>query len=238
MVRLALDPDGIADMVHGLLEPGTGGASLGVQGAIAEFAVAGGDPGAVTVRRSGRTVEALTAGGGLRLTVTGETVAFAAGGTVYLAVPRRTLPEPAAGLTVAETDPDALRPEDGHDLFADLAVGHAAAAFCVRTGSDDDLAKQLRVLEGRTWPEVLERLGHTLVAASPHRVVTTPLGRIEVFAPIPAEGGASPDGPHTHLLPARLRTGRELPAGVGLPADLAPAAALHLPADESHRPPT
>ena len=46
-------------------------------------------------------------------------------------------------------------------------------------------------------------------------------------APIPADAGASPEGPHTHLLPALLRTGRELPAGVDLPPGFAPAAAFH-----------
>ncbi len=59
--------------------------------------------------------------------------------------------------------------------------------------------------------------------------MTTPLGRIEVYAAIPTDGGASPEGPHTHLLPSLLRTGRELAAGVELPPDLAPAAAFHPP---------
>lgn len=226
--RLAFAPDTLADLVHSLLGQAGGGWSMGVQGALAEFAVPGIGPGAVAVRRSGRTVEAHTAGGGLRLTVTDETQAIATGGTVYLAVPRSTLRPPAAGLTVAEADPDALRPDDGHDLFVDLAVGHAAAAFCIRT-ADPDLGKRLRAIEGAGWPESLAAVGPALVAASPHRIVTTPLGRIEVYAAIPADDGASPEGPHTHLLPPLLRTGRELPAGVTLPAALAPAAAFHPP---------
>ena len=65
--------------------------------------------------------------------------------------------------------------------------------------------------------------------ASPHRVVTTPLGRVEVWAPIPPDSGVSPEGPHTHLLPVLLATGRELPNGVELPPELAPAAAFHPP---------
>lgn len=223
MRPLDLAPDGIADLVHDALAAGSGGWSMGVQGALAEFAAVGGDP---VVRRSGRTVEALTAGGGLRLTVTDETLAFAEGRTVYLAVPRRTLPAPAAGVVVAEADLDALRPDDSHDLLVDLAVGHRAAAFCVRTG-DADLGKRLRSVEGATWRDALDQVGPALVAASPHRVVTTALGRIEVYAPIPAEQGASSEGPHTHLLPALLRTGRELPTGVELPSNLAPAAAFH-----------
>jgi hypothetical protein len=228
--RLALDPEGIAELVHALLTRAVGGWSMGVQGALAEFAVVAGDPEAVTVRRPARrTVEALTAGGGLRLTVTDETQAFTAGETVYLAVPRPTLPSPATGVTITDTDPGALRPGDRNDLVADLAVGHAAAAFCVRTG-DAELGKRLKAIEGAAWPEALATLGPDLVATSPHRIVTTPLGRIEVYAAIPTDAGASPDGPHTHLLPPLLRTGRELPAGADLPRDLAPAAAFHPPA--------
>jgi hypothetical protein len=59
--------------------------------------------------------------------------------------------------------------------------------------------------------------------------VITPLGRIEVWSPIPSDGASSPDGPHTHLLPGLLATGRELPDGHALPADVAPAAAFHPP---------
>lgn len=230
MERLALSPDGIADFAHSALEHAAGGWSMGVEGALAEFALAGGDPATVAVRRAGRTIEAHTVGGGLRLTVTDATQAFADGdrSRVYLTVPRSTLSAPSLGVTVAEGDPDALRPEDGHDVFADLAVGHAAAAFCVRTG-DPDLAERLRALEGAPCREALGAVGWALVAASPNRIVTTPLGRIEVYAAIPAGGAVSPEGPHTHLLPALLATGRELPVGVELPPDVAPAAAIHPP---------
>ena len=248
MVRLAFDPDGIAELVHGVLAQAVGAWSMGVQGALAEYAVAGSDPAAVTVRRSGRTVEACTAGGGVRLTITDGTQAFTVGpggsgrevhngapggnrpDTVYLAAPRQTLPPPAAGVTITDADPEALHPKDRRGLLADLAVGHAASAFCVRTG-DADLTKRLREIEGAPWPDALVAIGPALVAASPHRIITTALGRIEVYAPIPADGGASPDGPHTHLLPALLRTARELPPGLVLPPDLAPAAAFHPPPD-------
>jgi hypothetical protein len=201
---------------------------MGVHGALAEFAVVDADPAAVAVQRSGRAVEAVTAGGGLHFTITDETQALAHDGTVYLAVPRRTLRPPAAGVTITDTDPGGLRPEDRSDLIADLAIGHACAAFCVRTG-DADLAKRLRAVEGAAWRDALASVGHALAVASPHRIVTTPLGRIEVYAAIPADGGGSPEGPHTHLLPPLLRTGRELPAHVDLPPDLAPAAAFHPP---------
>ncbi|HTC82391.1 MAG TPA: hypothetical protein VK848_12730 [Acidimicrobiia bacterium] len=232
MKWLDLTAEAIADLAHEALAA-AGGWTMGVQGAVAEFTVV---DGRVEVRRAGRTVEAVTAGGGLRLVVADGTQAFAVAdpdradgvGAVYLAVPRGSLPAPAPGVAVSRGDPASLRPEDGGDLLVDLAVGHAAAAFCVRTG-DPVLGARLREVEGATWRDALARVGPAVVAASPHRVVTTPLGRVEVWAPIPPDSGVSPEGPHTHLLPVLLATGRELPNGVELPPELAPAAAFHPP---------
>jgi hypothetical protein len=223
---LALAPDEIAELIHGALEARMGGWSMGVQGALAEFAVVGDER--AEVRRSGhggRSVEAVTTGGGIRLTITDDTVAYAAGsdGAITLAVPRSTLPAPSLRVTAAPADPAALRPEDEKAVLVDLAVGHSAAAFCVRT-ADPDLIAALRAVEGRSWREALDDVGHLLVAASPHRVVTGPLGRIEVYNPIPLERDASPDGCHTHLLPKLLETGRETAEGDELPPQLAAAA--------------
>jgi hypothetical protein len=220
--RLALTADGIADLVHESLDAGAGGWSMGVQGALAEFAVVAGER--AQIRRKGpggRMVEALTAGGGIRLTIGDDTEAFADGDdTVLLAVPRAGLPAATVRVSAAPTDPEALRPQDEKAVVVDLAVGHAVAAFCVRT-ADPELVAALRAVEGRTWREALDLVGHRIVAASPHRVVTGPLGRIEVYNPIPQEWGASPEGCHTHLLPALLETGRELAEGVELPPQLA-----------------
>jgi len=238
--RLDLSPEGIADLVHDTLAAAAGGWSMGVEGALAEFVVAGGR--AEVVRR-GRTVEAVTLGGGLRLAIPAAAQAFAVAdphppdgpGAVYLAVPRASLGVPPPVVTVLGPDRAALRPEDGGGVLVDLAVGRAAAAFCIRTG-DAALLTRLRAVEGSTWPDALAAVGPAVVAASPHRVVSTPVGRIEVWNPIPPDQGTSPDGPHTHLLPALLATGRELPAGHKLPAGLAPAAAFHPP--PGWRPPT
>ena len=169
----------------------------------------------------GRTVEAVTAGGGIRLTIGDDTVAFADGDdTVLLAVPRAGLATATARVSMAPTDPRALRPEDGKAVLVDLGVGHSVAAFCVRT-ADPDLVAALRAVEGRTWREALDGVGHRIVADSPHRVVTGPLGRIEVYNPIPQQWGASPEGCHTHLLPGAARDrpggggGRRAPASAG-----------------------
>jgi uncharacterized protein DUF6925 len=219
---LTLDPDGIADLIHASLAEGAGGWSMGVQGALAEFAVLSGEQ--AEVRRSGRTVEALTSGGGIRLTITDDTVAYSTGtdGRLTLTVPRSTLPAPSLRVTVEPADPGALRSEDGSAALVDLAVGHSAAAFCVRS-ADPDLIAALRSVEGCSWREALDRAGHQLVAASPHRVVTGPLGRIEVYNPIPKERHASPEGCHTHLLPRLLETGREAAGGDELSPGLAAA---------------
>ena len=40
-----------------------------------------------------------------------------------------------------------------------------------------------------------------ILAASPHRVFVSRVGRIEVFQAIPSANGKSPEGPHTHVLP-------------------------------------
>jgi hypothetical protein len=191
---------------------------MGVQGALAEFAVVAGER--AEVRRTGRTVEAITAGGGIRLAITDGTVAFADGeDTVLLAVPRAALPAARLRVSASPTDPQALRSEDAKAVLVDLAVGHSAAAFCVRT-ADQELIAALRGVEGTRWREALDAVGHRIVAASPHRVVAGPLGRIEVYNPIPQEWGASPEGCHTHLLPALLETGREVAEGVELPPQL------------------
>ena len=223
MQPLALSPDGIADFVERTLVEGAGGWSLGVQGALAEFTVLSGER--ADVVRAGRTIAALTAGGGIRLAVTADTVAFGTGqggGDITLAVPRSTLPAPSRGVTAMRADPGALRPADAMAVLVDLAVGHPAAAFCVRT-ADAELVDLLRSLEGRSWAEALDAVGGPLVAASPHRVVIGPLGRIEVFNPIPARSDASPEGCHTHLLPALLATGREVAEGDELPAQFVAA---------------
>jgi len=228
---LHLGPDLIADVIHDALQAGAGGWSMGVQGALAEFAVVGDEQ--RVVRRSGpggRTIEAVTTGGGIRLTITDDTVAYGTepGRAMTLAVPRATLAAPSLRVTAQPADPGALRPEDENAVLVDLAVGHSLAAFCVRT-ADPDLIAALRAVEGSSWREVLDAVGHRLVAVSPHRVVTGPLGRIEVYNPIPPARDASPDGCHTHLLPPLLETGRETAEGDELPPQLAAAASCTIP---------
>ena len=62
--------------------------------------------------------------------------------------------------------------------------------------------------------------GPAIARASPTRILTSPLARIEVHQPIPPPGGRSPEGPHTHLLPEFLAQGRIHPPGSPLPDGL------------------
>ena len=69
---------------------------------------------------------------------------------------------------------------------------------------------------------------------SPQRVFASRLGRIEVFQPIPAPDGVSPEGPHTHVLPRLLKAGRTHAATLPIPDGLVPCLELHLPAGLDH----
>jgi hypothetical protein len=231
---LALTGERLALTVEAMLGPaglGAGGAWVfGVEGATAEIAVAG-EP--VEVRRTGQEVEAVTAGGAVRLRLTAGARLFVAPGAptgtpVVLGVPRGTLPPAPDAVSVLGADVDAIRRVDRTGTLVDLGLGHRAASFAVRA-EDGHLLDLLRRVAGQPWPAALDVVGEALVAASPVRVVRTALGRAEVSTSIPLPGAGSPSGPHTHLLPPQLELGRELPVGLSLPPGLAPAGTFHPP---------
>jgi hypothetical protein len=66
-----------------------------------------------------------------------------------------------------------------------------------------------------------------LLAANPHRVFISRIGRIEVYQPIPPPSGRSPDGPHTHVLPKLLKSGRTHAATEPIPEGWIPCAHLY-----------
>ncbi|MFP4270657.1 MAG: DUF6925 family protein, partial [Alphaproteobacteria bacterium] len=90
-----------------------------------------------------------------------------------------------------------------------------AYRFCVRT-AEDGLLATLREATGAAFTARLD-LARALVAASPTRVVATSAGRCEVTGPIPRAGEATPEGPHTHLLPERLVPPGRFEQALGLP---------------------
>lgn len=130
---------------------------------------------------------------------------------------------------IAEIGPDrdAVREEDREARLFDLGIGLDCVEACVRT-TDPALIDALRAAEGRGMFEV-EGLGPVLLAAAPHRVFISALGRIEVYQPIPAPGGVSPEGPHTHVLPQLIAHGRTHAATVPIPEGLVPCLSVHPP---------
>ncbi len=122
-------------------------------------------------------------------------------------------------------DSESILPEARGDILFDLGLGLRTADFMVRTG-DAALLSVLRAACGRRWIDD-HALNAAIVAASPTRVMVSRLARVEITNPIPAPGGVSPDGPHTHLLPAIMRRGRVHDANIPVPPGMLPCLTLY-----------
>jgi hypothetical protein len=143
------------------------------------------------------------------------------------------LPEPEARMSgrtrITDLGPDreALRRDDRGAILFDLGLGLANCDFCVRT-ADPEVREALRaagdapLLANGPLLEILTR-------RSPHRVMLSRLGRIEVFQRIGAKGGPPPTGPHTHLLPRFVRQRRTHAANVPVPKGWLPCVSLYPP---------
>jgi hypothetical protein len=206
--------------------------AIGVQGAVAEFMRAPDDRAIVKVDADRLLVRSKL--GALRLDLEPWVRVFSFGpegglpDEVVLAVDRSRLTS-AAACTLSELgpDPDAVRKPERSALLFDLGLDRPTIRFCVRT-DDPELIAGLRGCVGQPWPEAASALIPLLLERHPQRVVVSPLGRIEVSQPIGLRDGRpeTPVGPHTHLLPELLRTGRDLAPGRDLPAGYAPAASI------------
>jgi len=220
-------------VAQGLRDPGAQW-SAGTYGAIAEFSREPSEPAEVVCTLSGG--QAWTARGGVRIELGKDVQAIAYetttknrdqwGHAIALcltaegcAMGRRT--------TLHELGPDsgAIRSEDRDSTLFDLGLGAAQVDVCVRA-STPELLSALRASEGRSIFDMGNPAMAAIFKASPHRVFVTRVGRAEVYQPIPPPDGTSPDGPHTHLLPKLLRSGRTHPATVPIPQDWIPC--LHL----------
>lgn len=131
-------------------------------------------------------------------------------------------------LTEIGPDDDAIRGIDRTGILFDMGLGLPQCDFCIRT-SDPKLLVELRANLGRSLFEPGNSAGAAILAMHPHRVALTALGRVEVYQKIggPDTGGVSPAGPHTHLLPKLLASGRTHSANTPIPEGLLPLAFLH-----------
>lgn len=142
------------------------------------------------------------------------------------------LPESACAMsgrtTLTEIGPDegALRAQDRTGILFDLGLGTLQIDACVRVNNQDVVAA-LRTLTGKPVFESGNDVMSIMLAANPHRIYVSRVGRAEVFQPIPAPGGRSPDGPHTHLLPKLLAHGRTYAATEPIPEGWIPCAHIY-----------
>jgi hypothetical protein len=221
------------DLVAAHLADPARGWSIGASGVLAEFMRDAGEP----CERD--RFQAVTARGAIRVAPRADLHALAY--EVLSAQPGLwhhgvllSLPAAAAALpmrtviTELGPDRDAIRAEDGAAVMFDLGLGSSAFAFCVRT-SDAVLARTLRRAAGSGFFAAGRDLAATLVAASPHRVAISRVARIEVYQPIAAAGGATPSGPHTHLMPRLLRPARGASANIPLAPGWVPGLTLYPP---------
>jgi Family of unknown function (DUF6925) len=221
--RTAVDQaEGLADALFARLADPRSHWSLGTWGAIAEFA-RDADEAAALVCDSG-SISALTARGGLRIDCAGIRTAALGDDCLALCLPQaQCAMGRRAVLTEIGPDRDALRGEDREAPLFDLGLDVLQLDACVRA-SDVALAAQLRAHCGQSiFSHGSPAIG-IILAANPHRVFASRVGRIEVYQPIPPHGGESPEGPHTHLLPELLRERRTHAPEASIPAGFVPCA--------------
>lgn len=192
-------------------------------GAIAEFHR---DPDERAEIATWPTIEASTSRGAIRIEalpelrpVAYETISSCIeswGQGVALCLPRDKAAMSGRAV-VTELGPDhaAVRPQDRDAILFDLGLGGEQAEICVRS-ADPEAIGLLRSGCGATLMQS-SALMHRLPALSPQRVFCCRMGRVEVYQPIPAPDGKSPEGPHTHVLPRLLAHGRLNAATVPVP---------------------
>ena len=112
-------------------------------------------------------------------------------------------------LTELAPDADALRSEDRAAILFDLGLGARQVDVCVRV-SDPDVAARLRVHAGQNVFAAGNPAMGVILAASPHRVFVSRLGRAEVFAANSARRRQKPGRP-AHPRAARSAAARPHP---------------------------
>jgi hypothetical protein len=226
-------PSAAIDLLHEQIADADTQWSLGTFGGIAEFSRDRDEK--VRLTRSATGAAAVTARGGTAIELSDDCRPFAFecitrsswSQRVALCLPagdcamnRRTV------LTELDVDREALQPQHRRSTLFDLGLGALQADLCVRI-DDHDTVAQLRRHTGRSVLDPANPAMGLLLKANPHRVFISRIGRIEVYQPIPPPSGRSPDGPHTHVLPKLLKSGRTHAATEPIPDGWIPCAHLY-----------
>ncbi|MEA2836832.1 MAG: hypothetical protein QOD89_1382 [Bradyrhizobium sp.] len=226
-------PSATIDLLHQQIADADTQWSLGTFGGIAEFSRDRDEK--VILTQSATGAAAVTARGGIAVELSENCRPFAFecitkaswSQRVALCLPidgcamnRRTV------LTELDADRAALKPEHRESILFDLGLGALQADLCVRI-DDHDTVAQLRGHTGRSVFDPANPAMGLVLAVNPHRVFISRIGRIEVYQPIPPPSGRSPDGPHTHVLPKLLKSGRTHAATEPIPERWIPCAHLY-----------
>lgn len=131
-------------------------------------------------------------------------------------------------LTELGPDSDAILSANRHEILFDMGLSLLNCDFCIRT-SNEELLTVLRENRGRSLFDQDNPAMGAILKHHPNRVSITKAGRVEVFQKIggPDTGGKSPIGPHTHVLPNLLKSGRTHTANTPIPEGWTPIAYLH-----------
>lgn len=175
----------------------------------------------------------VTGRGALRVVANGATraVTYETGGNGQSAI-ALCLPESACTMhgrrVITEAGPDtgALRERDRAAVLFDLGLGSPFFDFYIRTADLHEIAR-LREGIGLSLFDPRHGLLSDIAAMHPHRVFVSKLGRVEVFQRIAGPGETTPEGPHTHLLPPLLKSGRVFDAETPIPSGWIPCATLY-----------
>jgi hypothetical protein len=210
------------------------GWSIGTFGAIGEFVRDEGEP----VRRThnGAVQEIVTARGGMRVSPNDDikVIAFdtlSSDGETWNQAVAFCLPKPASSAAQAVhrlgPDTEAIRPEDRDAILFDMGVAAGLVRMCVRT-RDAELIAALAALERKSLlSSEGGKAAGLILKTSPHRVMLSPIARVEVYVAIPPPGGESPLGPHTHMLPKLIASGRTHAANAPIPERMQSVLSLH-----------